>query len=75
MLGLLCLALMKSVQIHMVKSSEAKLVASTAGLYCFASIGAERTVCGLINLKLKVTQRKKRLVGRQFGASFSDAAR
>ena len=40
------------------------LVASAAGLYRFASIGAERTVCGLVNLKLTVAQREKRLVGR-----------
>ena len=78
MLGLLCLALMKSVQICTAISSQAakfsNLVASAAGLYRLASVGAERTVCGLINLKLKVAQREKWLVGRQFGAWFCDAA-
>lgn len=50
------------------------LVASAARLYRLASVGAKRAVCGLVNLKLKVSKCEKRLVGGQFGASFSDAA-
>jgi len=51
------------------------LVASAAGLYRLASRSAKRAVCGIKNLKLKISKREKRLIRGQFGASFGYAAR